>query len=183
MLRNVLCCFFLSPFISVLLYSQGSSVSINLTNDSIVSGELLSVRSNGLIISTIEGLSESELSNHQSSIIVVQNERIISLTVKGTSRILVGSGLGLVIGASGGMILGLMSGDDPPGFMSATAEEKGGMLAVVCGGLGIIFGTIDGIVNSTPERTIEPLPGSGFLSIRKNARYPYTEPDFIFSLP
>ena len=51
-----------------------------------------------------------------------------------------GALLGLAIGATVGFVAGISDGDDPEGMLSFSAEAKGGMVAVVFGGVGALIG-------------------------------------------
>ncbi len=71
-----------------------------------------------------------------------------------------GAGIGLLVGAATGAIIGLASGDDPPcprsGWFCSrwTAGTKAGALAVVFGGVGGVIGLIIG-ASTTTERWVE----------------------------
>ncbi len=71
-------------------------------------------------------------------------------------RARMGAGIGLLIGAFSGAFIGLASGDDPPGFLSFTAEEKAALGAFVFGGLGGVIGLIAG--TASPGERWEDVP-------------------------
>ena len=58
--------------------------------------------------------------------------------------------------ATHGAVIGLASGDDPPGFLSFTAEEKAALGAFVFGGLGGVIGLIAG--TASPGERWEEVP-------------------------
>ncbi len=60
-----------------------------------------------------------------------------------------GAGIGLLVGAATGAIIGLASGDDEPGFITWTAEQKAGVGAVLLGGVGGVIGLIAGATITT----------------------------------
>ena len=69
-----------------------------------------------------------------------------------SSRVRKRAGIGLLVGAATGAVIGLASGDDPPcsgwfcwGF---TAEEKAALGAIGLGGLGAVIGLIAGAASS-----------------------------------
>ncbi len=66
------------------------------------------------------------------------------------------AGIGLLAGAFSGAFIGLASGDDPPGFLSFTAEEKAALGAFVFGGLGGVIGLIAG--TASPGERWEEVP-------------------------
>ena len=56
-----------------------------------------------------------------------------------------GMGLGLAIGAGGGVLMGLASGDDPSNqFIAFSAGQKAAALGVLLGGTGAVIGLIAG---------------------------------------
>lgn len=74
-----------------------------------------------------------------------ENRRIYRAKFKYSGKgALEGLGVGILIGFSAGAVIGLTSGDDEPGFLSFTAEEKASILGVTFGALGGIFGLIAG---------------------------------------
>jgi hypothetical protein len=79
----------------------------------------------------------------------VPTNSIQSLHVRGERRprgggALRGLGFGLLVGGGGGAIIGYASGDDDPGFLSFSAEEKALMGAVAFGGIGAVLGAVMG---------------------------------------
>jgi hypothetical protein len=64
---------------------------------------------------------------------------------------------GLVGGALAGGVLGLASGDDPPGWFSMTAGEKAGLGAVAFGALGGIGGLVIGALTKSDKWEQVPL--------------------------
>ena len=80
------------------------------------------------------------------------------------ARALRGAGFGLLVGAGSGAVIGFVSGDDPDGFISLTAEEKALGMGVLLGGAGALIGTVIGLLSRGEEW--EPVPLS---SIRTGA--------------
>jgi len=81
-----------------------------------------------------------------------------------------GASIGLVIGVAAGVISGYVAGDDPPGWVSFSAEDKATIGGAVLGGAGLIVGTIVGSnhVNETwqpirivPRASVSPRPSFG----------------------
>jgi hypothetical protein len=62
-----------------------------------------------------------------------------------------GAGMGLLIGGGVGAILGLASGDVPPGWFAFTAEDKAILLGVTLGTVGTVAGAVAG-ANRPGER-------------------------------
>lgn len=165
------------------LYSQGSTVSIDLRNGSHLTGELLSVRPDGILLCTVEGLSEKSLPEHQRDLLKIRNDDILRITVQSRSLVIQKSLTGLLSGGGIGFLIGVMGGDDTEGFFRMSAMEKGGIGGVLGAGIGFVAGLLFGLADSKPDRMVEALPGSGFQSIRSAARYPVTEPVFITTIP
>jgi hypothetical protein len=65
-----------------------------------------------------------------------------------------GLGLGILIGSISGFGIGLASGDDPPGFLSFTAEEKGAIFGVALGLVGGFVGIIGGAASGSKENYV-----------------------------
>jgi hypothetical protein len=72
-----------------------------------------------------------------------------------------GLGLGILVGGISGFSIGLASGDDPPGILSFTAEEKGAIFGVALGLVGGFVGIIGGAASGSKENyVITHLEGS-----------------------
>jgi hypothetical protein len=63
------------------------------------------------------------------------------------TRILKGLGIGTGIGVGLGAIIGYASGDDPPGFLSFTREDKAILAGGALGAVGLITGAVVGALN------------------------------------
>jgi hypothetical protein len=73
------------------------------------------------------------------------------------SRALRGAGFGLLAGAGSGVVIGFVSGDDPDGFISLTAEEKALLLGGLLGGTGAVLGTVIGLLSRGEQWEAVPL--------------------------
>ena len=111
---------------------KGAELMILKTGGGQLQGELIAVRGETLIL-LVSGLDAS-----------VDLGEIGHITVVKKSRALSGMGYGLLAGAGAGIVTGLASNDDPPGFMSFSSAEKGVIAAVLVGGVGVIIGLIGG---------------------------------------
>lgn len=107
---------------------------VTLTNDTKAIGILYSADKNGILIMR-EDLTQANIDS--------KTIEVIKLRRKGS----VGRGvwIGALSGATAGAVTGYASGDDEPGWFSATAEEKalghGLLLAFPGAGVGAIFGS------------------------------------------
>lgn len=63
----------------------------------------------------------------------------------GFARFIRGAGKGLLLLGGVGALLGLMDGDDSPGFLSQRAEDKAMIGFVFLGGLGAVIGGLIGL--------------------------------------
>ncbi|MEJ7813164.1 MAG: hypothetical protein WKG32_22330 [Gemmatimonadaceae bacterium] len=70
-----------------------------------------------------------------------------------------GMGMGLLIGAAGGAVLGYASGDDESGFIAFSAGEKAVLSGVVFGVLGTVIGGLAGLSSQTDRWVSLPLDG------------------------
>lgn len=160
--------------------SEGAKVVLFLSDGQEVTGELLSVMDSALVISTVEGADGESLQTQSWSLLVVRNQEILYVVVKGESKVLKGMGIGFLAGATLGASIGLASGDDPKNqFFSFTAGEKAEMGGIAFGGIGWLVGTIAGIASSTRDKVVEPLENIGFSSLKPLARNQGTVPDSL----
>ena len=64
----------------------------------------------------------------------------------GQRKVLKSVGIGFLVGAGTGVLIGLASGDDQGSFLAYTAEEKAAMAGVALGLTGAAVGLIVGLV-------------------------------------
>ena len=105
---------------------------------------------------------------------VIKNYRIFN---KGDVKIVlvpgngpnVGStvGYGFLAGAAFGVLTGLASGDDKPGFMSMTAEGKAMLGGLVFGAAGAVLGLIISPLSSTDDKIITINTDEDFYGLAK----------------
>lgn len=69
---------------------------------------------------------------------------VLEVSIDRHGHALKGLGMGTLVGAGTGAVLGLASGDDPPGFLAFTAGEKALVLGVFFGATGAVVGLIAG---------------------------------------
>jgi hypothetical protein len=68
-----------------------------------------------------------------------------------------GAAIGALIGFASGGLMGLASGDDPPGFLAFTAGEKALILGVGLAVPGLVIGALVGFQNVSDRWTSVPL--------------------------
>jgi hypothetical protein len=71
----------------------------------------------------------------------------MDVSIRQETKIRKSAGVGFLIGAGSGVLIGLASGDDEPGWFSFTAEEKAAMIGVGLGLTGGVVGLVIGLVN------------------------------------
>jgi hypothetical protein len=124
--------------LSVNLYAKrrGAKLIITKKEGQQVEGELITVKQNSLLLLNNEGKDVS---------IDIADIKVIKVVKKSLEKAGLGGAIGLLIGAGGGALVGLsIFEDDPPGFLSMTAEFKALMFGLSIGGLGMIIGMIIG---------------------------------------
>lgn len=102
---------------------------------------------------------------------VVRVEDMKVILIYHKNRILRGLGMGLGSAAATGIFIGLIDGDDPPGWFSLTAEEKALLFSIILAVPGLIIGTTAGAL-TVRERLV--IRGSfDRFSARKKILIPY----------
>ncbi len=153
----------------------GAKITLSIKNGEKVSGELLSVRDNTMIICTKYSATEEELTNLTYRITIIQYDEIKKLTIKGDSYIWTGIGYG----ASGGILIGAMVG-----YTIAVEEKSFGVEILGLGVIGLIVGAIAGGIignaNSTDEIILSDISPKYDMSLLKSlSRYPDNEPEYL----
>ena len=129
------------------------------------------------------------MSNHDtppadlSTVQILGTRDVEKVKVAGNSRVLEGMGKGILYGGACGAVIGLLSGDDPPGgFLRFTAGEKALALGALFAGGGFVVGTIAGAASSTNDLEITPLPGGDFSVLKPLSKYAAGEPLWLRTL-
>jgi hypothetical protein len=127
--------------------AHGKDLSVQKTDGQVIKGELIAVRTDSLLIDSLDP-SENAIDIRDVSLIIIINK----------SRFWSGLGVGLVIGAGGGALIGLASGDDRTGWFRFTAGEKATVLGIALGVIGGTLGGIEGALAGADEniRITEP---------------------------
>ncbi len=158
---------------------SGRKIRVVTTSGGEKTGELLSVRPDEILIYPVPGVQDSLLAGQTGWIQRVPVTDISRVEATGESRILQGLAFGFAVGAVGGGIAGLADGDDPPGFLSMTAEGKAVLGGFVFGALGGVVGGIIGIAASTPGVNISHFRAGDLARLKQLARYPVIEPQWL----
>ena len=96
-------------------------------------GELIAVSAESITLRASESSAPAILPRQD----VTQLELSLARSRKGTGAL-----LGLGVGAVTGALIGFSSGDDPPGFISFTAEGKAALMAFMLAPIGALIGLI-----------------------------------------
>jgi hypothetical protein len=163
----------------------GKYVTIQLKDSSFISGELISVRDNGLIICPDEGLSEEELSDSLQLLVGLNYNRIAQIAYKYRSGsklvipILLGTGLGIASGLIIGTIAFPWANSNNNDIIGSSFSTLKVIMAVVLGSIGFIVGTITGISISDEEQNISNLSSDEIETLKSFSRYDKGEPGFL----
>ena len=133
-----------SPLIFLVVFSsvslakdrQGAEVVITKKDGTLVSGELIAVKKNSLLILSSGPEAGTDLT--------LAFDEIQKVRIVRKSHVWDGLGYGLLIGGGGGAIAGFASGDDRSGFFMLTASDKAMILSAFFGSIGMIIGGIGG---------------------------------------
>ena len=146
------------------------------TSDSKYTGNLLYVDDEEVIIKETENIEKSE-----DDILSIPTKEINHILIPGNSNIGTGAGVGFLSGFAIGFIIGLADGDDPPGWFSMTAGEKGVTAGLVLGLGGLILGTVIGLASSSWDEDIEINSDYDFNELKKYSKFQTIHPGNFIS--
>ena len=160
------------------LLADGADVVLLLNSGSEVSGELLSVRENAILIARTSGTTDEVLERFPDAISVVPYESVQKVTIDGNSYVLLGLGLGLVTGVAVGFAVAPDAHEDnSPGQL---VDGINSTYSVSIGGLiGLALGTVVGAAASTGDNEMETSTFKSPYSLKPYARYQEDEPEFL----
>lgn len=121
---------------------HGAQVLIQKNDGQTLKGELLAVKEDKLIL--MDSVSLGGIS--------VSVQDVMSVTIVKKSKFFQGLGLGFLTGGGTGVLLGFLSGDDPPGWFSWTAGQKALLGGLALGILGVPIGGIYGAAKGVDEK-------------------------------
>lgn len=160
----------------------GREISVKMKTGDHFFGELLSVRSDELLLSPIIDIDDSVLERDMSLIMRIPSSSIESVWAEGHSNVGKGMGMGFLIGAGAGAVIGIASGDDRPGLLSMTAGEKALLVGLGLGGCGFLIGTVVGAASRTAEIKMSYPETYSMTKLSREARYDDREPGFLRAL-
>jgi hypothetical protein len=150
---------------------KGAEVLILKKDGQRIKAELLAVKEGRLILMDASNFSD----------VTCAVEDIQSLCLVKRTKILKGLGLGSLSGGIAGSGLGLLSGNDKPGFMSFTAGQKAVLLGLGLAAMGGIIGGVSGAIIGIDEsvdlegRSSEDIEGI-LRKLDREARFPQLLP-------
>ncbi|MGH7492764.1 MAG: hypothetical protein ACREOO_10255 [bacterium] len=165
---------------------QGAQVVLKLRHQQELAGRLLSVRDHALVISQNEVRNDRD-EGQLAGIVVVRNQDIRYVIIKGESKVLKGTAIGFLVGAGLGVTLGLLTGDDQPcdygsACPSMSAETKAVLGGVVLGVAGLIVGRNEGAAASKADEVSYPQASHDFSALRLMAQFPNKEPEYLSAI-
>ena len=166
----------------------GKHVTIQLKDSSIISGELISVRDNGLIICLSPGLSEEELSDSLQLLVGLKYNHIAEIAYKYRSGsklvipIFLGTGLGIASGLLISAIAFPWASSDKHDVIGSWFSTLRYVMVAVFGAVGFIVGTITGISISDEEKNISNISSDEIDMLKFFSRYDKGEPEFLHQI-
>jgi hypothetical protein len=120
---------------------KGAEVLIHKKDGQMIKAELLAVKEDRLIL----------MDASDSTDVTCTVEDIQSLRIVKRAKIMKGLGIGSLSGGIAGSSLGLLSGNDEPGFMSFTAGQKAAILGIGLAVMGGVIGAVSGAIAGIDE--------------------------------
>jgi hypothetical protein len=147
-----------------IVFAQGREVSMLLHDGRQMSGELVSVRDSTMVIHAGD-----------TQYVVIKNNDIKSITVRGTSTYPLWLGLGSFVGVVSGAIIGR----EIAIFNQGYGASIGGLVGAGCG---LLVGTIIASATSTEDIGIDSLTKKDLVRLKLLSRYPENESEYIKQL-
>ena len=166
------------------LLASGSKVVVFLRNNSVVIGELLSVRDSELVLATRMGCSDEGLTSNERVRVLVSKRDIQEVKVEGRSYVMtgiaIGGGAGLVVGL--GIALAQPTPDQKGlGSIGASLEHRQNVFSILVGSFacGLFVGGVAGEAASSGDKIIVTERAGDFVALKKFARFQNEDPDFL----
>jgi len=159
----------------------GAELTLTLKDSTEITGELLSVRDNSIIICEYYSAYDDELAELKYPILAVRNEEIQILTLEGSNNLSSGLGIGALVGTATGLLLAAILVASQPENEDPDPESTTYIIMGSAGFLiGAMIGTSVGAGTSADEIMLNDiLLGYDFLILKPLARYPDDEPEYL----
>ncbi len=143
---------------------DGRVVRILFVDRKEMRGELIRVRESSLVL-LVPGRPDQTPQELE-----IQRREIERVVVEGESKIL--QGMGTAIAAGAGAVIGLTSGNDPPGtFIRLNVGDKALPGGILLGGAAIVVGTLAGILSSSSTEFLDLHRDEDFESLKQYSKY------------
>jgi len=151
-------------------------VIISLKDERLVKGQLIMFSKDNLYLK-----SENEDPNKisQSADLKISNLSVSEINIVGQDNTWSSAGMGVLIGALLGGILGFAAGDDESGFIQFSSEEKALGLGITFGILGGLIGLIAGSSSSTDDYIIRYNSKMDLLKLKDYSKYYFRREESI----
>jgi len=170
-----------------MLISAASSgeIQILLKSGGDLNADLVSVRDSALVICRVLNVSERVLQANPSLVEVLPLRNIDLVKVEGHSYVAPGLAIGGLGGALVGGLIGSQVKDETKENVGTlifapvehTAHTAAGALIGMCAGF--VLGAMIGNATSSPDEIIDPHVTGWTIKLRRCARYPGKEPEFL----
>jgi hypothetical protein len=158
--------------------AEGVNVVLLLTNGQEVEGELISIRDSSVLIVVEDQNVPRALATGVQGILAVKDTMISHVIIEGSSRVLLGIGLGLY---GGGLVAAAVaprpSSEDP--LVKGVQEMDRAVRVVLAALAGMIVGGVIGASASESEIEVSLSVPAERSALKKLARYPDKEPEFL----
>jgi len=160
----------------------GAELTLTLIDSTEITGELLSVRDNTIIICEYYSAYDEELAELKYPILPVRNDKIQILTIEGSNNLWSGLGIGALAGTAVGISFGAIAAASQPEDDEDPNPASTYYLVTVPVGfiVGTLFGAGVGAATSVEEIALSDIPpGYDFSILKSLARYPDDEPEYL----
>jgi len=169
-------------FTAINLYAEGKLVTVQLKSDSVLTGELISVNKNGIIISLKEGLTEEELSDSLYLLCEIRCKNIAQISFEENSQVATKVVIGTLLGIASGWLIveiGFPGSAEKNSFWNNWKSFLKLVSAGLFGVIGLVVGTVSGIFESSEEINFSIMSDENIKLLKSYARYTDNEPEFI----
>jgi hypothetical protein len=161
--------------------AEGVDVVLLLRNGREVEGKLVSVRDSSVLIDVEDEDVPPGLSTQIRGILAIKDTMISRFALEGSSHVLLGMGLGFLggslVGAAGGEAVASSEKDEFSRELAATLGA--GIYASIGMVAGTLVGGLIGAAASQPDIEVSPSAPAERSALKKLARYPDQEPEFL----